>query len=66
MKPGDYLLCYLTRLSRRVGLLEIAAEPFFDEEPIGSSQVFPSRVSVKVLLALAQSMAFQCWICARN
>ena len=52
MKPGDYLLCYLTRVSRWVGVLEVTGEPFFDEAPIWSSQVFPSRVSVRVVLAL--------------
>jgi hypothetical protein len=34
IKPGDYLLCYLTRVSRWVGLLEVVGKPFFDEEPI--------------------------------
>ena len=43
MKPGDYLLCYLTRVSRWVGLLEVVGEPFFDEEPIWSSEAYPSR-----------------------
>ena len=52
MKPGDYLLCYLTRVSRWVGLLEVVGEPFFDEKPIWSSQVYPSRVPVRVVLAL--------------
>ena len=52
MKPGDYLLCYLTRVSRWVGVLEVTGEPFFDEAPIWSSQVFPSRVSVRVVLAV--------------
>ena len=52
MKSGDYLLCYLTRVSRWVGVLEVTAEPFFDEAPIWSSQVFPSRVRVRVVLAL--------------
>lgn len=47
MKPGDYLLCYLTRVSRWVGLLEVVGEPFIDEEPIWSSQVYPSRVPVQ-------------------
>jgi EVE domain len=53
MKPGDYLLCYLTRVSRWVGLLEVVGEPFYDETPIWSSQVYPSRVHVRVVLALA-------------
>jgi hypothetical protein len=53
IKPGDYLLCYLTRVSRWVGLLEVTSEPFFDEEPIWSSKVYPSRIGVRVELALA-------------
>jgi hypothetical protein len=53
MKPGDYLLCYLTRVSRWVGLLEVVGKPFFDEEPIWSSSVYPSRVSVRAVLQLA-------------
>jgi len=53
IKPGDYLLCYLTRVSRWVGLLEVVSEPFFDEEPIWSSQIYPSRVEVRVALALS-------------
>jgi hypothetical protein len=52
MKPGDYLLCYLTLVSRWVGVLEVTGEPFFDEAPIWSSRVFPSRVRVRVVLAL--------------
>ena len=53
MKPGDYLLCYLTRVSRWVGLLEVAGEPFYDEEPIWRSAVYPSRVPVRAVLQLA-------------
>jgi hypothetical protein len=53
IKPGDYLLCYLTRVSRFVGLLEVVDKPFFDEEPIWSSDVYPSRVRVRVILALS-------------
>ena len=53
IKPGDYLLYYLTRVSRWVGLLEVVGEPFFDGEPIWSAQVYPSRVPVRVALALA-------------
>lgn len=52
MMPGDYLLCYLTRVSRWVGLLEVIGEPFFDEKPIWSSKAYPSRIPVRVLLAL--------------
>jgi predicted RNA-binding protein len=53
MKPTDYLLCYLTRVSRWVGLLEVVGEPYFDEEPIWSSSVYPSRVPVRPVIQLA-------------
>jgi hypothetical protein len=52
MKPGDYLLCYLTRVSRWVGLLEVAGEPYSDEERIWASAVYPSRVPVRAVLEL--------------
>src|SRR5262245_20816994 len=42
MKPGDYLLCYLTRVSRWVGVLEVTGEPLFDGAPIWSSRVSPA------------------------
>jgi len=53
IKPGDYLLCYLTRVSRWVGVLEVTGKPFFDEEPIWSSSVYPSRVPVRAVLQLS-------------
>jgi hypothetical protein len=53
INPGDYLLCYLTQVSRWVGLLEVMGEPFLDERPIWSSAVYPSRVGVRTILALA-------------
>ncbi|MGY1692344.1 EVE domain-containing protein [Geodermatophilus sp. SYSU D01105] len=52
MKPGDYLLCYLTRASRWVGILEVTGEAYFDPTPIWSSQPFPSRIPVKPVMAL--------------
>jgi hypothetical protein len=52
MKPGDLLLCYLTRASRWVGVLEVTGPPFYSEEPIWASQVFPSRVPVRSVVTL--------------
>ena len=52
MKEGDVLLCYLTRASRWVGLLEVTGEAYWDESVVWSSQTFPSRVPVRVLTAL--------------
>ena len=35
-----------------VGLLEVTSEPVYDEAPIWKSDVVPSRVGVRVVLAL--------------
>jgi hypothetical protein len=66
MKPGDYLLCYLTRVSRWVGVLEVTGEPFFDEAPIWSSQVFLAALASGSSSRCVQSMVFRCLICAGN
>ncbi len=52
MKPGDIFLCYLTGLSRFIGLLEVTGEPFRDDQPIWGEDVFPARVPVRVVLSL--------------
>lgn len=52
MKPGDYMLCYLTGASRWVGVLEVTGEAFQDAEPIWSGNEFPSRIPVRTLIAL--------------
>lgn len=57
MKPGDYLLCYLTGVSRWIGVLEVVGEPFTDSNPIWKTDVFPSRVPVKVLVSLTPETA---------
>jgi predicted RNA-binding protein len=30
IKPGDYLLCYLTQISRFIGVLEVTSDPYKD------------------------------------
>jgi hypothetical protein len=52
IKPGDYLLCYLTKVSKWSGILEVTREAFYDEERIWSSGVFPWRVRVRVVIAV--------------
>jgi hypothetical protein len=52
IKPGDILLCYLTKASRWVGLLEVTGAAYWDESRIWASSTFPCRVPVKVLVAL--------------
>lgn len=52
MKPGDYLLCYMTGISRFFAILEIMGEPFQDDSPIWSEADFESRIPVRVVLEL--------------
>ena len=50
---GDYFLCYLTGLSRFVGVLEVMSDSFIDtEKRIWEDQQFPVRFKVKVVYAL--------------
>jgi predicted RNA-binding protein len=57
IKPGDYLLCYLTGISRWIGLLEVTSSPFKDATPIWKDEDFPCRVRVKVLMTLTPETA---------
>ena len=57
MKPGDYLLCYLTGLSRWIGVLEITSEPYKDSTQIWKDAVFPCRVHVKPVVSLTPETA---------
>ena len=53
IRPGDFLLCYVTGISRWIGLLEVVGEPYLDDEPIWAAEVFPMRVPVRVLISLS-------------
>lgn len=57
MKPGDYLLCYLTGVSRWIGVLEIVSDPFMDHTTIWKDSTFPCRVHVKVVTSLTAETA---------
>src|SRR6267154_751901 len=52
IKSGDYLICYLTRLSRLVGILEVASEAFKDYTPLWKNDIFPCRVKVRAITSL--------------
>lgn len=53
IKPGDYLLCYVIGISRFIGILEVISEPYYDDtKRIFSSDIFPSRMKVKVVSKL--------------
>jgi hypothetical protein len=54
IKPGDYLLCYLTQVSRLVGVLEVVSDPYLDEsKSIWKDEDFPCRVDVRIEVALS-------------
>lgn len=48
VKPGDIFVCYLTRLSRWFGLLEVLEGPFVDEKPIFLPEADPFVVRFRV------------------
>ena len=57
IKLGDYLLCYLTGVSRFIGVLEAASEPYWDETPIWKDEVFPCRLKVEAIATLTPETA---------
>jgi hypothetical protein len=57
IKPGDFLLCYLTGVSRFIGLLEVVSEPFRDDSKIWKDESFPSRLLVKPTIVLTPETA---------
>lgn len=57
MKPGDCLLCYVTGISRWIGLLEVTGEPYIDKTRIWEREEFPCRLPVKVLIQLEPETA---------
>ena len=48
IKPGDRLVCYVTRLSRWVGLLEVIEGPFVDHSPVFVAENDPFVVRFRV------------------
>jgi hypothetical protein len=52
LRPGDVLLAYLTGLSRFVAVLGAVTDPYNDDSPIWSSDVYPHRVKVRQLTTL--------------
>jgi predicted RNA-binding protein len=57
MKPSDYLLCYLTGVSRFIGVLEVTSEPYQDDRPIWQDEDFPCRVNTQVVVVLEPETA---------
>jgi hypothetical protein len=60
IKPGDIFVCYLTRLGRWFGLLEVIEGPFIDNKPIFAAESendpFVVRFRVKPVVWLSREM----------
>jgi hypothetical protein len=48
VKPGDVFVCYLTRLSRWIGLLEVVEGPYIDNKPLFVHENDPFVVRFRV------------------
>lgn len=57
VRPGDRLICYLTGVSRFIGMFEVTSEPYRDDTPIWSDEDFPCRMKVRPLVALKPETA---------
>jgi hypothetical protein len=57
IKPGDYFLCYLTGVSRFIGILEVTAISYKDKKPIWKDEDFPCRLKVKIVAELTPDTA---------
>ena len=52
IKLGDYFLCYLTGVSRFVGVIEVTGKAYKDNKPIWANEPFPCRLPVRILISL--------------
>lgn len=52
VNQGDYLICYVTKLSLFVGLLEITSSPYIDDHRIWKNDIYPVRVKVLPIYTL--------------
>lgn len=52
INPGDFLICYVTKLSRFVGLLSITSQAYFDDRRIWKNDIYPLRVNVRPIYSL--------------
>lgn len=48
IKPGDRFICYMTKLSRWIGVLEVTTEAFIDDSPLFYTDGDPFVVRFKV------------------
>ncbi len=53
LRPGDRLLCYLTKRSTFVAILEVTGPSYQDSKPIWTDGLFPVRLPVKGVAELS-------------
>jgi len=54
---GAYFLCYVTGISRFIGILEVLSNVYIDKTPIWEDEDFPVRFKVKLLYQLTPKTA---------
>jgi hypothetical protein len=57
LAPGDRILCYLSKVSTFVGVLEVMGPSYFDPTAIWSDGIFPTRLPVQIILERSLSSA---------
>jgi len=57
IQPGDYFICYITGISRLIGILEVLSESFYDKTPLWEDEDFPIRFNVKLIYKLEPKTA---------
>jgi len=57
IKIGDYMLCYLTGISRFIGILEVSGAAYKDRSAIWKDEEFPCRLKVKIIADLEPDVA---------
>ena len=57
IKKGDLFICYLTGISRFIGILEVTKEVFKDNSTIWADEDFPCRLGVRNVVELTTETA---------
>lgn len=61
IKPGDYLLCYLTGVSRFIGILKVVSEAFKDHSPSYGDITLICRIKIVIICVLEPKRLYLSW-----
>jgi predicted RNA-binding protein len=54
LKPGDYLLCYLSKVGVWIAALEVVSQPYIERNKrIWRDELFPCRVDVRIVIQVS-------------